>query len=164
MSDLGKLQLSVHVPTGGPNANGDIIPPNVAWQALEKWMLERPVIDLGHGVKGRPTGLVQVDNKLCLEISPEILPIHEYKFDVELKACVAIRTTSREVAEGCLEELFDDSELDGLILGGGPDGIASATITEVSLGEAEPHLFEVDGENVEEAEDGKEKIGKARAD
>ena len=73
--------------------------------------------------------------------------IHEYAFDVKLAAVVRVWTTSEENARSALFRLVDALDL----MVPAKDGEASVLITEASVHDDEhwPHLFELDGEEID---------------
>lgn len=79
--------------------------------------------------------------------------IHEYAFDVMLKAVVRVRAESVEVARNDLD-FVDCVYVD--------KAVGTVIITEVSLADNDPRLFEVDGKMVkgqEDAEDQQADLG-----
>ena len=74
--------------------------------------------------------------------------VHEYAFDVKLAAVVRVWATSEEKARNALFRLVDAIDL----MVPAKDREASVLVTEVSMDmddETAPHLFELDGEELD---------------
>ncbi len=74
------------------------------------------------------------------------MKMHEYAFDVKLAAVVRVKAETRGEAETMLHNYTWDFQPDA------PYNLG-AQLTEASVDDCSPHLFEVDGKNTEEEED-----------